>query len=242
MSKTKEEQQGRIMPREEFKLLKFKVAKEGLTITHHVNGTTPADITAVVESTPHPDLQEKMDQLKLYMATRLGLLEGWDFSREHLKKNPNFLQKAIAGHQVAKERCNIGGLTFLGTGETYGVSITGSVKAPTNGSVGLAVPKITFGKDDLGYEEEVKEICDEITDEVYKYLVLRKKAQTDIEDQSEGFDNKGGKQITILDEDQNQKPLDMTNGFDEEGERDFVPSAEQLGEEEEVKNTDESES
>lgn len=232
----KEEQQGRIMPREDFKLLKFKVSKDGVTVTHHVNGVCPADITAIVDVKPHPDLQEKMDQLKVYMATRLGLLEGWDFARESLKKNPNYLQNAIAGHGVAKERCNVGGLTFLGTGETYGVSITGSIKTPTNGSVGLAVPKISFDKDDLGYEDEVKEICDEITNEVYNYLILRKKEQTNIEDQAEGFDNNGGVDQKTLDMfDDTKKPSDWVPGseshdgdFDENGEREFVPDAGQL--------------
>lgn len=217
-----DEQKGRIMPREDFNLLKFKVGKEGLTITHHLNGLNPSDITAVVNVKPHPDLQEKMDQLKVYMATRLGLLEGWDFSREHLKKNPNFLQKAIAGHAVAKDRCKIGGLTFLGSGETYGVSITGSIKTPTNGSVGLAVPKITFGKDELGYEDEVKEICVEITDEVYNYLILRKKEKTNIEDQADGFDNDGGVDEGVV------ELFDDKGGFDENGERDFVPDPEQI--------------
>lgn len=223
MKKPKEEQQGRIMPREEFNLQKFKVTKDGLTITHHVNGLNPADITANVEVKPHPDLKEKMDKLKVYMATRLGLLEGWDFSREHLKKNPNYLQNAIAGHKTAKDRCNVNGLTFLGSGETYGVSITGSISTPINGSVGLAVPKISFDKNDLGYEDEVFEICKEITDEVYSYLILRKKEQTNVEDQSEGFDNNGGV-IDMFDE----KPKTDGDGFDEDGERDFVPDPDQL--------------
>ena len=112
-SKPKEEQQGRIMPREDFKLLKFKASKDGLTITHHVNGTTPADVTAVVDAKPHPDLKTSMDKLQLYMATRLGLLTGWDFAREHLKKNPNYLQKAIEGHKQTVGMMNVNGLTFV---------------------------------------------------------------------------------------------------------------------------------
>lgn len=233
-TKTKEEQQGRNMPREEFKLLKFKVAKEGLTITHHVNGTTPADITAVVNSNPHPDLKESMDKLQLYMATRLGLLSGWDFAREHLKKNPNYLQKAIQGHKDVVKMMNVNGLTFVGSGETYGVMITGSIGVPVKGSAGLSVPKIGFDANDLGYEEEVNEICKEITDEVYKYLILRKKEQTNIEDQADGFNNDGGVDEKTLDMFE-EKPADWVPGdenndgsFDENGERDFVPDPEQL--------------
>jgi hypothetical protein len=199
-----------------------------LTITHHVKGLNPADITANVEVKPHPDLKVAMDQLKVYMATRLGLLEGWDFSREHLKKNPNYLQLAIAGHKSAKERCNVSGLTFLGSGETYGVSITGSIATPTNGSVGLAVPKISFDKNDLGYEDEVLEICKEITDEVYSYLILRKKEQTNIEDQSEGFDNDGGGGVDGVIDMFDDQPKKDGDGFDENGERPFVPDPDQI--------------
>lgn len=150
MGRTVDEQQGRIIPREDFHLLKFKRTKEGVWIQHHLGGPNPQTQTNDVEAKPHPDLQNVMNQLQLYMATRLGILEGWDFSREHLKKNPNYLKKAIQGHKDALERCNINGLTFLGEGETYGVTITGSIKTPKNGSVGLAVPKITFSKEDLG--------------------------------------------------------------------------------------------
>jgi hypothetical protein len=226
--KTKEEQKGRIMPREEFNLQKFKVTKDGLLITHHVNGLNPTDITANVEVKPHPDLKLKMDELKVYMATRLGLLEGWDFARDNLKKNPNYLQNAIAGHKTAKGRCNVNGLTFLGSGETFGVSITGSISTPTNGSVGLAVPKISFESDVLGYEEEVEQICNEITDEVYSYLILRKKEQTNIEDQSEGFDN-DGKVDGVIDMFKEEPKMDDQE-FDENGERPFVPNPEQLNE------------
>lgn len=226
MTKTIEDQKGRIMPREDFNLLKFKIGKDSVTITHHLNGLNPSDITAVVNVKPHPDLQESMDQLKVYMATRLGLLEGWDFAREHCKKNQKSLTQAIEGHNLAKESCNVGGLTFLGSGETYGVSITGSIKTPKNGSVGLAVPKITFESDVLGYEDDVFEICKEITDEVYKYLILRKKEQTNIEDQSEGFDNEGG----VVDI--SQGVLDMSSdgrgAFDENGEREFIPDPDQF--------------
>lgn len=230
--KTIEEQQGRILPYEDFNLLKFKRTKAGVDVTHHLGGQNPQEQIAKVEVGPHPDLQEKMNQLQLYASTRIGLLEGWDFSREHLKKNPNCLQKAIQGHKDALSRFKVNGITFVGEGETYGVCITGSVAPQKGGSFGLSVPKITFSKTELGYEEDVEQICEEIKVEVYNYLILRKKEQTNIEDQAEGFDNEGefNHQFSIDDgliepEETEQKDKD---GFDENGERDFVPSEEQL--------------
>lgn len=200
-----EEQKGRIMPREDFNLTKFKRTKEGLFIAHHVGGPNPADVTADVDVKPHPDLQAKMNELQLYMATRLGLLEGWDYSRDNLKGEK--LKKAMNGHKETLERCNVNGITYLGEGETRGVTITGSIKTPKSGSVGLAVPKITFGKDTLGYEGEVEQICEEITDEVYNYLILRKKEQTDLGDQADGFDNQGNLEFKE-DEKGDEKPTD----------------------------------
>lgn len=205
MGRTVEEQQGRILPREDFNLISFKINSkgDGIFIKHHLGGTDPQTQTNDVDVKPHPDLKTTIDQLKVYMATSLGLVEGWDFSREHLKKNPNYLQKAIQGHKDAVSRCNINGFSYQGDGETAGVQITGSIKTPTGGSIGMAVPKISFEKDTHGFEDEVKEICKEIEDEVYNYLILKKKEQASVEDQAEGFDNVGGfsdpAQTSILD-------------------------------------------
>ena len=200
-----EDQKGRIMPREDFNLMKFKRTKEGVSITHHVGGTNPANINADVDVQPHPDLQKKMDELQLYMATRLGLLQGWDFAREGTRKDSDLLEKAIQGHKDAVAMCNINGISFVGEGETAGVMITGSIKTPKSGSVGLAVPKISFGKEVLGYENEVEQICEEITDEIYSYLILKKKEQTDLGDQAEGFDNQGSMEFDENKEDEAKK-------------------------------------
>lgn len=203
MSNTKDKQQGRILPREDFNLEKFKFTKEGVNIKHHLGGLEPQTQTNDCDWKPHPDLINVVNQLKLYMASRLGLLRGWDFSREHTKKDLSILEKAVQGHKEAVGMCNVNGITLVGEGETAGVMITGSIKTPVSGSTGLAVPKITFGKTDLGIEEEVEKICNEIEDEIYNYLILKKKEQANIEDQANGFDNNGG-QTSILDQEQTE--------------------------------------
>lgn len=189
-SKSKEQQQQRRVEYQYFELRKFKVTSKGVDVTHVEKGGDTGEVSTSGIVVAHPDLKTKMDTLKLYMATRLGLLMGWDYARETLKlKDGDALQLAIDGHQEAVERCNIGGLTFVGEGETYGVQITGSLKTPHNGSIGLAVPKITFGKETLGYEVEVEEICEEIKKEVYAYRFQHKKAQLDIETEIEKDQN-----------------------------------------------------
>lgn len=186
--KTKEEQQSRRLEYQHFDLRKFKVTKDGVDVTHHESGMEAGEITKRGEVQPHPDLKEKMDQLALYMATRLGLLQGWDYSRTHIKEE-EALKGAMEGHKEVIERMNVNGLTFVGEGETAGVMITGSIKVPKTGSTGLTVPKITFGSDKLGYETEVEEICEEIKREVYAYRFQSKKLQLDIETEAKKKEN-----------------------------------------------------
>lgn len=182
-------QRRRTIEYQEFDLIKFKITKDGVDVTHHESGDDPGGNTKTGESQPHPDLKKKMDELKLYMATRLGLLQGWDFSSENLKGDLDLLKIALDGHKETVGRCNVNGLTFMGEGETYGVSITGSLAVPNGGSFRLAVPKITFGSDKLGYEQEVQEICEKIKSEVYQYRFQSKKLQLDVNTEIEKVEN-----------------------------------------------------
>lgn len=184
--KSKETQQTRKVEFQHFQVKKFKITPKGVDITHIEIGEDTGEIATVGRVVPHPDLKEKMNQLKIYMATRLGLLQGWDFSRANLKlKNEDLLKQALDGHKDAIDSCNVNGLTFVGEGDLFGVIITGSLKTPKGGSAGMAIPKITFGKEVLGYEKEVEEICDEIKEEIYAYRFQHKKAQLDIETEAE---------------------------------------------------------
>ncbi|MCK5342979.1 MAG: hypothetical protein KAR20_06225, partial [Candidatus Heimdallarchaeota archaeon] len=176
--KTKPEQKTRRLEYQHFDLRKFKVTKDGVDVTHHEGGIDAGEIIKKGEVQPHPDLKKMMDLLQIYMATRLGLLEGWDFCREHIDREME--EMAIKGHKDAIERCNVNGLTFVGEGELAGVMITGSIKVPHSGSTGLSVPKITFKSDTLGYEKEVQTLCEEIKKEVFAYRYQSKKHQLDL--------------------------------------------------------------
>ena len=180
-NKTKEVQQTRTIDYKNFDLIKFKKTDNGVDVWHHEGGTDAGTIHKQGEAESHPDLQEKMNQLKIYMAQRLGLLDGWDFCRENLKGDLDVTKIVLDEHKAVIERCNIKGLTFKGDGELYGVMITGSFKLPKGGSIGIAVPKITFAAETLGYEEDIQTICEEIKEEVYAYRFQGKRAQTDIE-------------------------------------------------------------
>ena len=180
--KSKEDQQGRILEYQHFELksLKFNSSK-GLDLIY-VNLLQQNVLEEpTIKEVTHPDLNEKLDQLKLYYATKLGILEGWDFAREYVKKDTNTLQLAINHHKETIERVNVTGISFDGEGETYGVTIKGYMKFPKKGGSGLSSGKITFGVNTLGYEDDVMTICEEVKKEVYAYRFQNKKAQLDIE-------------------------------------------------------------
>lgn len=210
--KSKEEQQGRILEYQFFELVSFKVTDKLVTIKHHEGGLDPVTMTSEFEHTIHPEFREKMDQLKVYATQVLGTLEGWDFCREHLSLNNEDASKgAVEGHKVAVSRFSVGGFSFQGEGETLGVKITGSLKTPKAGSVGMALPKILFIGEKLGIEEDVKEICEEIKKEVYAYRFQGKKLQTDIETE---IKKKESPELFV-------EPGDQNEGFDGNGEKDF---------------------
>lgn len=179
--KTPEEQRTRKLEYQHFDLRKIKMQKKGADVDHHEGGSDAGIVSKIGETTPHPDLQKALDALKPIMARRLGLLCGTDVAREIAKGDLDKYQIALDKEKEVINRCNVNGLTFVGSGDKFGVMITGSILLPENGSVGLAVSKITFAEDVLGYEKECEQLCENVKKEVYAYRFQNKKAQLDIE-------------------------------------------------------------
>lgn len=186
--KDKAEQQRRVLEYQHFDMVKFKVADERATVKFYEFGN---EHTVSPKEHVHPDLTNKLNELKLYMATSIGLLSGWDFARDKIKKDPDALKMAIEGHKETVNRCKPNGFGFVGEGETRGVAFTGSIKSPFAGQTGLSFPKITFGKEVFGIEQEVEQLCEEIKAEIYAYLFQSKKAQLDIETEAEKAESMG---------------------------------------------------
>jgi ribosomal protein L29 len=178
--KPHEEQRTRLLEYQHFDLKKIKLEKKGADISHHEAGSDAGLITKIGETIPHPDLKKTMELLKPIMARRLGLLEGTDTAKLIAKGDLDNYKIASDKEREIINRCNVNGITFGGSGDKYWVMITGSVLTPESGSFGLAVPKITFGTDTLGYEEEAENICEEIKKEVFAYRFQNKKQQLDL--------------------------------------------------------------
>lgn len=204
--KTTNEQKSRVLEYQHFDLRKVKIDKNGANVDHHEGGSDAGIVSKIGETTPHPDLQKSLDALKAIMARRLGLLEGTDIAREISKGDLAKYELALNREKEIINRCNVNGLTFTGSGDKFGVMITGSVLLPISGSVGLAVSKIAFNEDSLGYEKEVEQLCEKVKVEVYAYRFQNKKAQLDIEFEASKFEEdkgtkkgkKGGKSPELI--------------------------------------------
>lgn len=126
----------------ELKKVKFN-AKKGLIVSFF-DIENPNELwNCDSDGQPHEDYHIALNQLKEVFAYSLGLNNGWDFAREHNRKNTESLDKARKFWDEEVERCAITGLTSVGAGESLGIKVSGSLKTDL-GVVGLASPKIEF--------------------------------------------------------------------------------------------------
>lgn len=133
---------------------------------------------------PHPDLADSLSGLKLYVADILGLTDGWNYAREHVRdmSKPEVLKEAVKMHDAEIERVKITGISFTGSGDNSGLKISYYLKCKTGG-IGMASPTITFSSDKLGTEEAIKDIAEDVRIEAFKYLFQGKKLQKDLLDE-----------------------------------------------------------
>lgn len=132
---------------ESFDLKKVKFnSKKGLVIDFFDIGS-PNDLWNIdSDSQPSEDYVNALNELKEVFAYSIGLNDGWDFAREHNRKDDDALKKARQFWLDEIERCNVTGLTVVGAGDSMGIKISGSLQTEL-GVVGLASPTIRFDAD-----------------------------------------------------------------------------------------------
>lgn len=177
---------------EDFDLVKFKLGPDTpFAHWYDKSNNTLGKQTADLKEKLHEDLFNALESLKLYFATRLGLLEVTDELRETLKGNREALEELMKKHEEQIERCTISGITISGLNQLKKIQITGKVSVPVTGSFSLACPGINLASDLLGYEEDVMDLFEVVRKEVFQALFNGKKApkaqdnQTDLIDQIE---------------------------------------------------------
>lgn len=143
-----------------FELQKVKLnAKKGLVIDFY-DKSSPNELWNVdSDSRPHEDLTNSLSHLQEVLAYSLGLNNGWDFAREHNRKNEDALKKAQHSWKDEILRCDISGLSLVGSGDNQGIKITGSLKTDL-GVVGLSSPTVRFDSEVVNSVDETVMIGD----------------------------------------------------------------------------------
>lgn len=164
----------------ELQHVKFN-AKKGLVVDFY-DTSSPNDLYSVdSDGQPHEDYHNALNRLKEVLAYSLSLNNGWDFSREHNRKNDEHLKKAIMFWNQEIERCGVNGLTLVGSGDKRGIKIAGSLKTDL-GVVGLPSPIVRFDSEFVNSIDETIMIGDlaeaafnQVQEEVWKFIFKSKR-------------------------------------------------------------------
>lgn len=157
-----------------FDLKKVKLNSKNGVYVEWYDLENPNDLLTVnSESLVHEDLTNKLNELKYIFAKSLGILDGWEFAREHNRKNEEALRKAIQGFEQQVNNCNVSGFVVVGN-ESDSIKITGSL-ASEIGTVGLTSPLIKFDEEDLGIGIVTNEIVKEFVKEAYLFIYKQKR-------------------------------------------------------------------
>lgn len=164
----------------ELKKVKFN-AKKGLEIDLFDLNQRNDLYSVDSDSKPSDDYLNALKPLKEVFSYALCLNQGWDFAREHNRKNSDVLQKAIQFWNDEVERITISGLVVVGVGESKGIKITGSLETEL-GTVGLPSPIIRFDSEITNSVDELVMVGDlaevafnEIQKEVWSFIYKGKR-------------------------------------------------------------------
>lgn len=136
----------KVVPVKDFELKKVKFeGKKGLYFEFFDVSRPDFLWKGSADQIPSEEFVSALNQLKEVLAYSLGLNNGWDFAREHNRKNDELLRKAQVSWNLEVERCNVSGITVVGSEENdnMGIKIAGSLETDL-GVVGLPSPIIRF--------------------------------------------------------------------------------------------------
>jgi hypothetical protein len=155
-----------------FELRHLKLSSKGCPQIDWFDLTQKNELFSVEsDSQPHDDLVEKLNELKSVFAESLGLLSGWNFARENVRKNEERLKEAIRLYNEEIIRCKVSGVTIT----DKGVKISGSLVCE-EGTVGLPSPLIKFENEESEIGVTAKAIVEGLQVEVWKFIYGGKRA------------------------------------------------------------------
>jgi len=157
----------------DFELRHLKLNSKNCPTIDWFDLTKKNDLLSVEsDSQPHDDLLDKLKELRTIFAESLGLLDGWNFAREHVKANDERLKEALQSYNDEILRCTVTGFTLT----DKGVKMTGKLSC-LDGDVGLTSPMIKFETedDDTDIGLRAKSLIDEISQEVWSFIYQGKR-------------------------------------------------------------------
>lgn len=179
----------------DFKLLKLKLITGGGIDVHYthveVDGSDQYEMKGHEESPkiPHKDLTDLLNDMRGMVARVFALT----FFREIIV-NPDFgatddqSKYSERYYQAILDKIKITGVALSGieSDKTKGCIITSTFRSEVNVPMALNTHRIKFHNTTYGFEESLGNLCDELQEEVYKYLFENKKGQLDLFPQGEG--------------------------------------------------------
>jgi hypothetical protein len=166
----------------EFELHKVKFnSKKGLEI-EWFDLNQPNDLFSVdSDSKPSDDYTDSLLLLKEVFAYALGLNNGWDFAREHNRKNDEVLKKGINFWNEEVDKIHVVGINVIGADESKGIKIIGALQTEL-GPIRLTSPTIRFDAQITNSVDEIVMIGDlaevafnEIQKEVWSFIYQGKR-------------------------------------------------------------------
>jgi len=145
------------------------------------------------DSLPSEELILSIAKFNKPMAISLDLTKGFEFAREHNRKNEEALKLAVHGCIDEYERCQVKAITFVGSNEYEGIKIKGNLICD-GGTVAISsTPLIKFNDDEMDEEfrTELNEICEELKKQVYPFIYLGKRATNLFDSDESGLNNSG---------------------------------------------------
>jgi len=166
----------------DFDLIKVKVEGKKVEATYYEKSRPNKEQRPKCIDIPHNDLLNAFNDNvgKEVFATSLGMLEGWDFAREHNRKNLETLE--IARRKWAEEvtRFEVAEVEFVGDEETTGLRLKGKLDCESS-KPKIESPLFVFDEASEEIKQRANDWAEKIKAEVWSYLFKDKMGQTKLD-------------------------------------------------------------
>jgi len=123
-----------------------------------------------VSNLPHQDLLDRLDDLAEEMCHALGILPGWDYARDHAKKDG--VEGAMKGFEAAIDNTSVTEVWFFGDSKPS-IQLAGSVITPV-GAQTMKTPRISLEAGAYPFSENLALKLEELKVELWAYLFNEK--------------------------------------------------------------------